>query len=164
MLLRVPNRRIMGNVMYQFGNSRNFADSALSLPSNSHNPDADWGPAAKDIRHRLFFMVNTPLPQGVRASLQAQYSSAPPYNITTGLDDNGDTVFNDRPAGVGRNSARGASQWNVNLRVNRSFSLGGLLGDGPVMIGPPPPPPPPATRSAGRPAAPARAAAAVRCR
>jgi len=140
-LLRVPNRRIMGNVMYQFGNSRNDADSVLSIPSNSLNPDADWGPAANDIRHRVFFMANTPLPQGIRASMQAQYSSAPPYNITTGLDDNGDTVFNDRPAGVGRNSARGASQWNVNFRVNRSFSLGGLLGDGPVMLGPPPPPP-----------------------
>ena len=58
--------------------------------------------------------------------LQAQYSSAPPYTITTGTDDNGDTVFNDRPAGVGRNSARGASQWNVNLRLNRSFNLGGI--------------------------------------
>lgn len=143
MLLRVPNRRIMGNVMYQFGNSRNHSDSPVALPSNSINPNLDWGPSAMDIRHRLFVMANTPLGYGVRASLQAQYSSAPPYNITTGTDDNGDTVFTDRPEGVGRNSARGASQWNVNLRVNRSFNLGGLLGDGPVMIGAPPPPPPP---------------------
>jgi hypothetical protein len=69
--------------------------------------------------------------------LQAQYSSAPPYTITTGRDDNGDTVFNDRPAGVSRNSARGADQWNVSLRLNRSFNLGGLLGPGggPVIIG-----------------------------
>jgi hypothetical protein len=141
MMLRVPNRRIMGNVMYQYGNARNSADSALSLPSNNLDPDADWGPAANDIRHRVFFMANTPMPYGIRASMQGQYSSAPPYTITTGVDDNGDTVFNDRPAGVGRNSARGASQWNVNFRVNRQFSLGGLLGDGPVMLGPPPPPP-----------------------
>jgi hypothetical protein len=140
-LLRVPNRRMMGNVLYQYTNSRNFADSPLSLPSNSNNPDLDWGPAAQDIRHRLFLMANTPLPLGVRASMQAQFSSAPPYTITTGNDDNGDTTFNDRPAGVGRNSVRGASQWNVNFRVNRSFNLGGLLGDGPVMIGAPPPPP-----------------------
>ena len=33
-------------------------------------------------------------------------SSAPPLTIRTGFDDNGDLVFNDRPAGVGRNSAR----------------------------------------------------------
>jgi hypothetical protein len=141
-LLRVPNRRIMGNVMYQYTSSRNFADSPLMLPADSTNPDADWGPSANDIRHRLFLMANTPLPKGVRASVQMQVSSAPPYTITTGLDDNGDTTFTDRPAGVGRNSARGAAQWNVNFRLNRSFNLGGLLGDGPVMLGMPPPPPP----------------------
>jgi hypothetical protein len=142
LMMRVPNRRMMGNVMYQYASARNYADSPLSLPSNSNDPDADWGPSAMDIRHRLFLMANTPLPFGARASMQAQYSSAPPYTITTGLDDNGDTVFNDRPAGVGRNSARGASQWNVNLRMNRSLSLGGFSGDGPVMIGAPAPPPP----------------------
>lgn len=133
--LRVPQRRIMGNVMYQWQNSRSFADSPLSLPADSNNPDADWGPSANDIRHRLFLMFNSPLAFGVRAGMQAQYSSAPPYTITTGNDDNGDTLFNDRPAGVGRNSARGASQWNVNLRVNRSFNLGGVLTGGPTFIG-----------------------------
>jgi hypothetical protein len=142
LMLRQPSRRIMAHVMYQYANSRNHADSPLSLPSNSNDPDADWGPSAMDIRHRLFLMANTPLPYNLRASAQAQFSSAPPYSITTGLDNNGDTVFNDRPDGVGRNSARGASQWNVNLRLSRSFNLGGLLGDGPVMIGAPPPPPP----------------------
>jgi hypothetical protein len=148
-LLRVPQRRIMGNVMYQYSSTRNFADSPLSLPSDSTNPDLDWGPSAMDIRHRLFLLANVPLGSGVRAGLQAQFSSAPPYTITTGLDDNGDTVFNDRPAGAGRNSARGASQWNVNLRLNRSFSLGGLAGDGPVMLGGPPPPPTNAQRGPG---------------
>jgi len=140
--VRVPNRRIMGNVMYQWANTRNFADSPLSLPADSNNPDADWGPSAQDVRHRLFLMFNTPVGLGLRAGLQAQYSSAPPYTITTGRDDNGDTVFNDRPAGVGRNSARGADQWNVTLRLNRSFNLGGLLGvnNGPIMIGGGPPP------------------------
>jgi hypothetical protein len=130
----------MGNVMYQWSNTRAFSDGALALPADSNNPDADWGPTAQDIRHRLFVMLNAPVGLGVRGGLQTQWSSAPPYNITTGLDDNGDTVFNDRPAGVGRNSARGADQWNVTLRVNRSFNLGGLMGSngGPIMMGGPP--------------------------
>jgi hypothetical protein len=139
MLLRMPQRALFGNVMYQWTSTRNVADSALSLPADSHDPDADWGPASSDVRHRLFFMLNTPLLFGLRAGLQANYSSALPYTITTGLDDNGDTVFNDRPAGVGRNSARGASQWTVNLRVNRSFGFGGVRGPegGPVVVGGP---------------------------
>jgi hypothetical protein len=137
--LRAPGRRIMGNVMYQWANVRSFADSPLSLPADSNHPDLDWGPSSMDIRHRVFLMFNSPLGLGIRAGLQAQYLSAPPYTITTGLDDNGDTVFNDRPAGVGRNGARGADQWNASLRVNRSFNLGGLMGTGggPIMIGGP---------------------------
>jgi hypothetical protein len=143
LMLRYPRvRGLMGNISYQYANSRNFADSPLALPADSTNPDADWGPSATDIRHRVFFMFNTPLVYGIRGSLQAQYSSAPPYTITTGVDDNLDTVFNDRPAGLPRNSARGASQWNVNMRLNRSINLGGVLGiDGPMMLGGPPPPP-----------------------
>jgi hypothetical protein len=83
-------------------------------------------------------------------SMQAQYSSASPYTITTGIDGNSDTVFNDRPVGFGRNSERGASQWNVNLRVNRSFNLGGVLGgDGPMMLGGGAPPPPPTNNQQG---------------
>ena len=142
--LRVPNKRIFGNVMYQLGSVRNNADSVLSLPSNSNDPDADWGPGMQDIRHRLFVMANFPLPQGFRAGLNMQMSSARPYNITTGLDTNGDTVFNDRPEGVTRNSARGAGAMTVDLRLTKSFNLGGLLGGGPegVPMGSAPPPPP----------------------
>jgi hypothetical protein len=150
--LRRPSQRMNMNVMYMWSNTRSHSDSPLALPADSTNPDADWGPSSMDVRHRVNFMFNAPLPAGVRASMQANWSSAMPYTITTGRDDNGDTSFNDRPAGVGRNSARGADQWNVNLRVNRSFSLGGMLGSGPVMIGgpPPPPPPPPSGASAQR--------------
>ena len=34
-------------------------------------------------------------------------NSGLPYNITTGFDDNDDTVSNDRPAGVGRDTRVG---------------------------------------------------------
>jgi len=44
-------------------------------------------------------------------------SSATPCTIRTGRDDNGGAIFNDRPAGVSRNSERGAAQWTVNANV-----------------------------------------------
>ena len=93
-------RRILGMVMYQFASARNYADGPTALPSDSNNPNLDWGPSAQDVRHRIFFNFNAPLGRGIRAGLNVQGSSALPYNITTGLDANGDTVFNDRPAGV----------------------------------------------------------------
>lgn len=133
-------KRVLGMVMYQYTNSRNFADSPTSLPSNSLDPDADWGPSAQDVRHRIFFNFNAPLANGVRLGLNVQGSSALPYNITTGLDNNGDTVFNDRAAGVGRNTGRGAAQWTTNIRLNKSIGLGGTRSGPPNMPMPPPPP------------------------
>ena len=135
-------RRILSMVTYQYTNARNFADTPTALPSNSLNPGADWGPSAQDVRHRIFFNFNTPIANGVRLGVNAQGSSPVPYNITTGLDNNGDTVFNDRAAGVGRNSARGAAQWTTNIRLNKSFGLGGPRAGAPNMPMPPPPPPP----------------------
>ncbi len=142
--MRYAPRRILGMVMYQFGSQRNYADGALSLPSDSNNPDLDWGPAAQDVRHRIFFNFNSPVGNGVRLSLGLQGSSALPYNITTGLDTNGDTVFNDRALGVERNTGRGAAQWTANVRLNKSIGLGGPRTAGPGFPGggmPMPPPP-----------------------
>ena len=146
--VRVPNRRIFGNVMYQWASTRNVADSALSLPANSNDPDADWGPAAQDVRHRVFVMANFPLLFGTRAGLNMQAASGRPYSLTTGLDSNGDTVFNDRPAGVSRNSERAAGMVTADLRITRSFNLGGILRGGPegVPMGSGPAPPPAAAQ------------------
>ena len=124
--LRAPKRRVTTNVSYQLQSARNSADSATSLPSNSLDPNADWGPWAQEVRHRFVVMFNAPLIFGIRAGINLQALSATPYSITTGRDDNGDTVFNDRPAGVGRNSARGAAQYNGTMRFTRSVALGGV--------------------------------------
>ena len=47
-----------------------------------------------------------------------------PYTITTGRDDNGDTVFNDRPAGTRRNSVTGAATWDIAARMTYAFGFG----------------------------------------
>ena len=122
--LRAPKQRTSANVSYQLQNLRNHADNATSLPSNSNDLDADWGPSAQDVRHRMAFMINAPMPWGVRAGVNLQAASATPYSITTGRDANADTVFNDRPTGVRRNSERGAAQFGGTLRFTRSVALG----------------------------------------
>lgn len=122
---RVPARNIFFNVGYTLSDVKNHANNATSLPANSHDPDAEWGPSAQDIRHRVFTMVNYMLPLGIRANIMNNYSSAQPYTITTGRDDNRDGVSNDRPAGVGRNTERSTSRIDANLRVTRNFGFGG---------------------------------------
>jgi hypothetical protein len=62
--------------------------------------------------------------KGFSISAIVNATSALPYNITTGFDNNGDTVINDRPAGVGRNSARGAGRLEVGSRLSWTRDFG----------------------------------------
>jgi hypothetical protein len=112
------------NVNYLVMKVTNEADSAFSLPSNNFNLRADRGPAASDMRQLISGFVSKRLPRGFAISTIFQASSALPYNITTGFDDNGDTVINDRPFGVGRNSARGASRWEIGSRLSWGVDFG----------------------------------------
>jgi hypothetical protein len=131
--LRPKKATYSGSVSYQLQSMRNSSDSATSLPANSNDPDADWGPSAQDMRHRVVFTLNTPLFYGIRTGISLQASSATPYTITTGRDDNGDTVFNDRPLGVGRNSERGEAHFTGTMRFTKSLALGGVAGGEPTQ-------------------------------
>jgi hypothetical protein len=143
MNLNYAPKRIFGTINYRLAKAMNDGDSATSLPVNGGNLDAEWGPARGDVRHRIFGFASVPLKYGLRSNLNMRYESGTPYNITTGLDDNADNVLNDRPAGVGRNSARGDGQLNIDLRLSWQKSLGqarggdqgpGGPGGGPVIV------------------------------
>ncbi|GAC1654284.1 MAG: hypothetical protein NVS9B15_14930 [Acidobacteriaceae bacterium] len=49
--------------------------------------------------------------------------SGNPYNETTGMDNNLDGIFNDRPAGVARNSLHGPGLVNLDVKFGREFRL-----------------------------------------
>jgi hypothetical protein len=85
-------------------------------------------------------MFNTQPIANLTVALNLRAQSGSPYNITTGVDTNGDGVFNDRPAGVSRNSVLTKSQWDLGLRVSyaigfgRRAQAGGAGGGIPVVI------------------------------
>ena len=112
------------NVNYLFMRNTNEADSPFSLPSNNFNLRADRGPSAADFHHLVSAFVNKRLKKGFGVSAIVQATSALPYNITTGIDDNKDTVINDRPVGFGRNSARGAPRWEIGSRFSWAKDFG----------------------------------------
>jgi hypothetical protein len=106
-LFRLDRR--LGRLFSVFSNytlswTRNDADGPLSLPADSYNLRPEWGPASSDRRHHLFIGAGLTLPYSFRLTPFVAASSGAPFNITTGFDDNHDTVINDRPPGVGRNS------------------------------------------------------------
>ena len=120
----IPERRFFMGANYQLARANNHADNAFALPADNYDLEAEWGPSAQDVRHRFFGMVNFGLPRGLRMGIFTQGQSASPYTIITGVDANRDTVVNDRPDGVGRNSARGSAVWNLNARLSRAFAFG----------------------------------------
>jgi Carboxypeptidase regulatory-like domain len=116
--------RLFWVVNYSLSSAVNDTDGPLGLPANNFDLRAERGPAPEVARHRLFAIMNLRMFREWRLGAIFHASSGLPYNITTGFDNNGDTVSNDRPAGVGRNSARGAGNWDVSARLSWSFGFG----------------------------------------
>jgi hypothetical protein len=117
-------RRLSSNINYVLGEAFNESDGAFTLPPDSRDLSAEWGPSRQDIRHRLNASLETDLWAGFRVNGNLRRQSAAPYTITTGLDGNGDGVNNERPEGVGRNTARGRPTTNVDLGVTWGLRLG----------------------------------------
>jgi hypothetical protein len=107
-------------VNYTLSWTNSDADGPQSLPANSYDLHPEWGPAATDRRHFLNILGQWSLPDGFRLTPIIQAVSGGPFNIMTGLDDNFDTVINDRPAGINRNSDLPASLYP--LIPNRCIS------------------------------------------
>ena len=126
--LNLPWHRTNLFVNYALGRWRNDSDGAFSLPANNLDLAAEWGPSPNDVRHRVSGLLNMDLWKGLKISASVNASSGLPYNVTTGFDDNGDTVSNDRPAGIGRNSARGDGRWDVGGRLSWTFGFGERKG------------------------------------
>jgi len=79
------------------GGFSNGLTSSASFLSDQNDPMADYGRAAFDVRHRAFIAGSIEVPYGFRLSPFIVINSGAPYNITTGQDNNGDSIFNDRP-------------------------------------------------------------------
>jgi hypothetical protein len=153
---------------YFLGRARSDTDGAFSFPADQYDLDAEYSYAGFDVRHRFILGGSVRLPGNVRVNPFVIFSSGRPFNITTGRDNNGDTVFTDRPAYatdpnkpgvvqtqwgpldpnpapgqtiIPRNLGRGPSFLMLNLRVNKTIAFG-KPPDGAGADIPPPPGPP----------------------
>ena len=120
----VPARRLFLFANYSWTNQRNDADGPFSLPANSYDLGAEWGRAGGVPRHVASAVMNSNVTKNVRLGLSATGRAGSPYTITTGRDDNGDTVFTDRPAGIGRNTGTTAGMWDMAARLSYAFGFG----------------------------------------
>ena len=108
---------------YTFGIGNNNFDGPFNPPP-SGTLATEWGPNQGDVRHRMNLSLITQTLKNLQAQLNVNAATAAPYTILTGRDSNGDLIFNDRPDGVERNSARGDGQLTLNAAFNYSFQFG----------------------------------------
>jgi hypothetical protein len=136
---------------YVFNRAFSNTDGIATFPSNPYNWTGEYGPAATDVHHRVTFGGSINLKWAVRISPFVVMQTGAPFDITTGSDPYGTTLFNARPgiatdpgkpgvietsyglldpnpvAGermVSRNFGRGPGQYNVNLRVAKVIGFG----------------------------------------
>ncbi len=112
----------------------------FSTPQDNFNLRDERGLSDNDQRHRLVLsgtLAATDAPAGsfFRRALNAfqigyifTYASRLPFNVLTGNDRNADTNFNDRPAGVGRNTGRGFDSATLDLRLSHRYHFGERVG------------------------------------
>ncbi len=147
--VRSHNVSLFGFYMLNMANGDTAG--AGSFPSNSYDPGADYGRSAFDVRNRLLIGGNIPLKYGVSFSPMMVANSGAPFNLTSGIDFNGDSIFNDRPAfatdlsrpsvvqtSLGNfdtqpmsgqtivpiNYGTGPSQFSANMRLSKRFAIG----------------------------------------
>jgi outer membrane receptor protein involved in Fe transport len=91
--------------------------------TNPFDLDEDRGPDDNDRRHNVVFDASYLVPRiDVQAAGIATYRSALPYSVTTSFQLDTDP-FSDRPEP--RNSRRGDTERNVDLRISKIFRLHG---------------------------------------
>ncbi|MDT4966043.1 MAG: hypothetical protein QOJ64_780 [Acidobacteriota bacterium] len=148
------NRRFSLFVQYGFNDAESDTEGAGSFPANQYDLDPEYGRAGGflGVRHRLTLGGTINAPWGVRLNPLVMLTSGRPFNITTGRDTNGDSLFTERPAfatdltkpgvivtrfgafdpnpAVGqelipRNYGTGPMFFNANLGVSKTFGFGG---------------------------------------
>jgi hypothetical protein len=117
-------------------------------PQDPTNTRLERGLSLFDVRHRvsLAAVIESPLEGRTGAAWYSRAlanfvlspivtaRSGQPFNITTGVDTNGDTNDTDRPFRVGRNTGRGPGFFAVDLRVSRRFRFGTAGGRSAELI------------------------------
>ncbi len=126
---------------------RGTSGSAFTFPQSNGSDRGELARLSFESTHHAICFATLQLPRKLSLTTQFDAASGTPYDVITGLDNNGDGVFNDRPfyassrssnvyytrfgalsstgtgATLGRNA--GTLPWNIHLDENlsRSFAL-----------------------------------------
>jgi hypothetical protein len=133
---------------YVLNRAKSDTNGAQSFPAYQYELENEYGRSLFDIHHSVTAGGTITAPWGIYLNPLIIYRSSAPFNITTGRDTNGDTLFTERPAfatdltkpgvlitrfgafdptpGPGeqiipRNFGVGPGFFSINLRVSKTF-------------------------------------------
>jgi len=148
-----PTQKLNLTANYTFGKASGDSDGPGAFPSNSYNLQNEFGRMFFDVRHRFTLTGSIDTRWGIGFFPLIIASSGAPFNIITGLDNNADSLFVDRPAFatdltrasvkrtalgnfdlsplpgaqiIPRNFGDGPGYFSVNLRVAKTFGFGSI--------------------------------------
>jgi hypothetical protein len=128
------------------------AEGPYDFPSNSYDISTEYARSTNSLGPSAFIGSNILLPWGITLNPLIRAASGPRFDVITGRDTNGDTVFTERPAFatdlskpgvlvtpfgafdpnptasqliIPRNFGKGPATFFVNLRVGRTSGFGG---------------------------------------
>ncbi len=116
-------RYFNGTIQYNLGRAYNNTGGINVRPANNYDLTGEWARADFDERHRFNLLGTFKIGGWFNLGMMVALASGRPYSLTTGRDDNRDTIANDRPAGVRRNSLEGPGGATVDLRWSKEFFL-----------------------------------------
>jgi Carboxypeptidase regulatory-like domain len=130
-----PTKYLSGQAQYTLGKIYNNTSGITYFPGNSIFPSLDWARSDNDRRHKFDLLGNFEPSDLFSLGVALQAYSGKPVNVTTGLDSNGDGVFNDRPnSGLApRNSLHGPGLLNLDMNIQHDFKFQKEKKDGPVL-------------------------------
>jgi hypothetical protein len=108
---------------YTLGRSQNNTDGAFTV-SPTGTIDTEWAYSSGDVRHRVSTALYTGVLKNLTASFYVSANSGRPYNFTVPADVNFDGIYNDRPAGVGRNVFRSGWQYYSSAYLTYTIGVG----------------------------------------
>jgi hypothetical protein len=118
-----PSKYFTGQVQYRLSKTENNTSGVTFFPANSYDPALDWAPSDKDRRHKFDILASSQPTRFFSVGMGLALYSGLPVNVTTGSDNNGDGVVNDRPLNTPRNSLPGPGLVDLDLNVSHDFVL-----------------------------------------
>ena len=124
------NRKMFASVSYTLSKATNtFEPDGNGIgPNESHISqlgELERGPSVVDQRHRAVITFHYRFPWDFTAGTVSTFASARPFNATTGVDNNGDGINNDRPRINGvlmkKSAFRGTPTSDVAAFVEKRF-------------------------------------------